>query len=309
MHVVGLDVGGTKIAGGVVEFPGGGVRWLRAIPTRPSRSGQAVLDDALSLARELMAEAEQSGGPVSGIGVGVAETVDPAGNITSDQTIGWRGMPVQQAFRSLAPALVESDVRAAAFGEATFGAGQPYRLFLYITVGTGISYSKVQDGRPFAGARGNALVFASAPLTTRCTACGTVLRPVLEEFASGPALVARYNERAQNAAAAGQDVTGRAAAGDALATEIVRTAAEALGVSVAWLINSLDPEAVVVGGGLGVAGGLYWDRFVASTRAHIWAENARDLPVTKALLGADAGVVGAAAAWAASCAGRSSQGV
>src|SRR5206468_8561396 len=105
--------------------------------------------------------------------------------------LDWQGVPVRESFARLAPALVEADVRAAALAEALFGAGQPFRLFVYVTVGTGISCCLVQDGRPYAGGHGNALIFASSPLTTTCTQCGTILKPVLEEFASGPAPVRR----------------------------------------------------------------------------------------------------------------------
>jgi glucokinase len=80
-----------------------------------------------------------------------------------------------------------------------------------------------------------------------------------------------------------------------VAIRVVETAGEALGVSVGWLVNVLDPEAVIVGGGLGLAGGLYWESFISSTRAHIWAEAARNLPVLPAALGAEAGLIGAAA--------------
>ena len=93
----------------------------------------------------------------------------------------------------------------------------------------------------------------------------------------------------------GEDVTAAAARGDEAAVRVVRSAGEALGNSVAFLINVMDPEAIVVGGGLGSSGGLYWDSFVASTRAHIWAENSRGLPIHPAAMGADSGLIGAAA--------------
>jgi glucokinase len=79
-----------------------------------------------------------------------------------------------------------------------------------------------------------------------------------------------------------------------VAARVVRDAAEALGGGVGWLANVLDPEAVIVGGGLGLAGGLYWDAFVDSVRRHVWAEATRDLPIVRAELGTDAGVIGAA---------------
>ena len=292
---IGLDVGGTKIAAGLVAHPSGSVLSRRTIPTLPQRGGKAVLCDTLALAEGMMEEAGKRNLDLLGIGVGVPELVDPEGKITSSHSLDWQGMSVQREFFRLAPAIVESDVRAGALAEAMYGAGREYRLFVYVTVGTGISSTLVQDGLPFAGARGNALIMASSPFTTECSSCGTVLNPVLEEFASGPALVARYNCCASRAAERGEEVTSAAEEGDASAAKVVKSAGEALGNSVGFLVNILDPNAIVVGGGLGSAGGLYWDSFVTSTRAHIWAENSRALPIVRAAMGADSGMIGAAA--------------
>lgn len=310
---IGLDVGGTKIAGGLVKRSNGRVLVKRVIPTLPERGRVVVLADIMALAQDLITKAGQIGLSVQGIGLGLAELVDLEGNVTSEHTFAWRGVPVRVTLAQLAPAIVESDVRAAALAEAKFGAGQAYRLFVYVTVGTGISCCLVQDGRPYAGARGNALSFASSPLTTTCTTCGTVLKPIPEEIASGPGLVAGYNR--QLAAAlesgsqpesptvkpvlSGEDVLAAVTAGDVIARKVVAQAGETLGTSVGWLVNVLDPEAIIVGGGLGLAGGLYWERFVASTREHIWSGTHRDLPISPAALGTDAGLIGAAATiWA-----------
>ncbi len=292
---IGLDVGGTKIAAGLVAHPSGAVTARRTLPTMPQRGGEAVLSDTLAIAEGLLEEAGRRNLEVLGIGVGVPELVDPAGNVTSSHSLAWRALSVQREFSRLAPAIVESDVRAGALAEAMFGAGLGYRLFVYVTVGTGISSTLVQDGLPFAGARGNALIMASSPFTTECSTCGTVLNPVLEEFASGPALVARYNRHASRSAEQGEDVTAAAEEGDDAAIKVVTSAGEALGNSVAFLVNVMDPEAIVVGGGLGTAGGLFWDSFVAGTRDHIWAENSRRLPIMAAAMGVDSGLVGAAA--------------
>lgn len=292
VYAIGLDVGGTKIAGGLVEFPVGRILIKQTIPTQPQRGGEAVLGDALNLAGALLTQAAQMGSVVSGIGLGVCELVDLQGNLTSGHTVAWRGLPIREALARLAPAVVESDVRAHALAEAMFGAGQDFKSFVYITVGTGISSCLVLEGRPYPGARGNALILASSPLTTLCPVCGAVTEQILEEYASGPALAARY----QRGATTGQAVLAAVATGDSAAIEIVQTAGAALGNSVGWLVNVLDPEAVIVGGGLGLAGGLYWDSFIASTRAHIWSDATRELPIRPAALGADAGLIGAAAA-------------
>ena len=295
-YAIGLDVGGTKIAAGIVALDSGTILERRTISTQPERGGAAVLDDVLALAQTLYTSAEAHGVQVAGVGVGVAELVDRAGMVTSSHSIAWPGLPVRERLAQVAPAEVEADVRAHALAEARYGAGRPYRLFVFVTVGTGISCCLVQDGLPYAGAHGNALVLASSPLTTACTTCGTLLRPVLEEFASGPALVSRYNQAIGGRATRAEDVIAAADQGNSAAIDIVFTAGAALGVSVGWLVNVLDPAAVIVGGGLGLAGGLYWESFVAATREHIWAAGSRDLPILMAELGPDAGLIGAAAA-------------
>ena len=189
LYAVGLDVGGTKVAGGLVRFPAGAVVARRRIPTRAGRDAEGVLADAIAMARDL-SSGVPPGGRFAGVGVGVPELVDLAGRLTSAATIDWRGIPLADKFSQVGPVWVEADVRAAALAEARFGAGRLYRLFAYVSVGTGISHTLVQDGRPYAGARGNALVLASGPTSVRCSECGTWSRTVLEEVASGPALAA-----------------------------------------------------------------------------------------------------------------------
>lgn len=299
LGAIGLDIGGTKIAAGVVLWPSGEILQRKILPTRPTRGGQAVLKDSLDLARQLYDWARMEGIEVAGIGAGVAELVDCDGNVTSSCTIHWRGVPVQARLSEIAPAQVESDVRAAAVAEGMFGAGRGRRLFAYVTVGTGISSCLVQDGRPFKGAKGNAITLSSSPLSTVCTHCGAKLRPVLEEFASGPAIAKRFaqatKEQNRECAESCEEVFRAASNGDKAATDILTSAGEALGVSVAFLVNVLDPEMVVVGGGLGMAGGLYWEAFQRSCREHIFSDDSRALPIVPAKLGTDAGLVGAGA--------------
>ncbi len=96
----------------------------RTLPTLPQRGGEAVLKDSLALAEDLMGEAERRNQELLGIGVGVPELVDPEGNITSSHSLAWQGRSVQREFSRLAPAIVESDVRAGALAEAMYGAGR-----------------------------------------------------------------------------------------------------------------------------------------------------------------------------------------
>lgn len=295
---IGLDIGGTKIAGGVVDRKTGAIVIRTTVPTAAQRGGEAVLGTCLILAQELASQARNQDIKVAGIGVGLCELINPAGQITSAYNFDWRGLPVQQRFAAIAPTRLDADVRVAALAEARYGAGRLYRNFVYVTVGTGISSTTVLDGRPFAGARGNALVLASMPLSTVCPNCGTQIDEVLEEFASGPALIRRYNEQSAQPVATGPQLFAAAGAGDPLAVAVIESAGTALGNSVAFLCNVVDPEAVIVGGGLGLAGGPYWASFVNATRAHIYADETRQLPILPAALGVDAGVIGAATLFA-----------
>jgi len=291
-----VDVGGTKIAAGLVAFPRGQVLARRQIPTRPTRGGKPVLADVLGLCGEMIAVARGLNQHVVRIGLGVCELVDLDGNVVSENCIAWKGMPVRERLARLAPAVIEADVRAAALAEAHFGAGQGIRQLLYVTVGTGISCCLMLDGKPFTGAHGATGTLASSPLNGLCQQCGKVDQRTLEEIASGPALVARFNARRVGAARSGHDVLAAVAAGDSAAIEVVRSAGDALGSTVGLMANVLDPAAVIVGGGLGLSEGLFWDSFTESTRRHIWFAPCRDIPLLRAATGLDSGVIGAAAA-------------
>lgn len=286
------------MAGGVVEFPGGQVLHSRVIPTEPLRGGELVLQSALALAAELIEQARAARHPVLALGVDVCELVDLRGNITSDKTIKWIGTDVRGRFSRLLPTVVEADIRAAAFAESYFGAGRPYRLFVYVSVGTGISYSLVQDSKPYAGARGNAMLFANTPLTMMSGEPGAPSAPQLEDLASGPGLVALYNRDNKHQLTRAEEIFSAADQGNPKAVQVLEQGGELLGRGVGFLINVLDPEAVIVGGGLGLTGGIYWREFVTSARRLVWSDTNRDIPILPAALGPDSAMIGAAAvAW------------
>lgn len=271
---------------------------LRATaPTAAARGGQAVLQDARALAHKLAADAAAGGRQVAGLGIGVCELVDPQGKVTSRYTVDWQDVPLAAAFRGAFPAefpavVVEADVRAHAWAEARVGAGRGLDSFVFVSVGSGISCCLVQDGWPFAGARGNALVLATMPLTVFDPE-GRRIEFALEPFASGIGMVERY-ARCQPGAGRVEEIVAAAEQGDAAAAGVLRSGGEALGSALAWLVNVLDPAALIVGGGLGLAGGLYWESALANFRTHIFAENSREVAVLWSACGSDAGVIGAA---------------
>lgn len=299
--VIGIDIGGTKIGAGVLGLPGGERGLTRVVPTRAERGGRAVLDDVAQLARELAGESGRSMGVVSAIGLGVCELVDCDGQLASANCIQWLGLPVREELSAIAPTVIEADVRAAAVAESWLGAGRCFQNFLYVTVGTGISCCLMLDGQPYLGARGLTGTMASSPLVVPCERCGHVNRRTLEEMASGRGLVGAFRA-AGGTSESGQDVLRAAHTGDPMARRIVMSASEALESQVGLLVNTLDPEAVVIGGGLGLSEGCYWDHFIVSIRRHIWSGRQRELPILRAQTGVDAGWIGAAV-----CAARRAQ--
>jgi len=291
---IGVDVGGTKIAAGLVRFPEAKIYGREIIPTQPERGSDKVLMDvhALILRQYDCASLHQC--KPLGVGIGVPELVDLEGRITSATTVDWRHVAAAH-FAPRGPVTIDADIRAAALGEALFGAGNRYRLFLYVNVGTGISCCLVQDGKPFRGTRGNALVLGSGPDVALCAECESMTESVLEDYASGPGIVRRYlalidDENVKQA----KEILANADAHDPVAVRVVTQAATALGNRVGLLSNVLDPEAVIIGGGLGLAGGTYWQFLQDAARSAIWDANTRRLPIINATFGADAGLVGAA---------------
>ncbi len=256
MRVLGIDVGGTKLAAGIVDVATGEVSERRVWPTGPERGADAVLADLVRCAAELTPDR---------IGLGVCELVDLAGRTTSAYTIDWRDRHLADAFA--VPCTVESDVRAAALAEARFGAGRGRTSFLYVTISTGISHCLVIDGRPWAGARGNAIVTGNPPA---------------ELLASGRGL---------------QEAAGRASARDVLwdpaCEPIVQRAASELAGALAAVVDAVDPEAIVLGGGLGLERG-YSGLWEPEMRRRLFSRDTAKLDIVEAELGADAGIVGAA---------------
>jgi glucokinase len=257
MLCVGIDVGATKVAAGVFDTTGRGVLERRRVAT--ARDGREVLRDCVRLAEALHRP------DVERLGVAVCELVRPDGTIASAATIDWTELDVGAAFSHLAPTVVESDVRAAALAEARLGAGRDRESMLFVNVGSGISHTLVVEGRPLAGARGNAIITGAPPV---------------ERWSSGLAL-------AGSGGASTEEVLA-----DPASADVVAEAATRLGQTLAVLVNALDPSVVVMGGGLGSVG-RYRAMVVEVTRSLIYAEETRGLDIVPAALGPDAALVGA----------------
>lgn len=289
---LGIDIGGTKIAAGLVDVSTGEIMVQDRAPTAYERGAGPILDDTKSLSTKLLGVASDRGLSVRGIGLGICEIVDQQGKITSHALADWQSVSFDDVANRL-PINLVSDVRAAALAELRFGAARGVSHALYISIGSGISSCIIMDGKPYAGAHGAALVLASARAPSSSLSCGEANATSLEDIASGFGIERTYDPRRRFDA---RTILARAQEGDARARAIVDAAARSAGEAIGTLSNCTDPELIVIGGGLGTAGGLYLASLTEAIGRARWSGMMGQMRIEPAALGADAGLVGAAIA-------------
>jgi glucokinase len=312
--VAGLDLGGTKLLGLIADEHGTIYGRLRK-PTA-AFGNDAVRDTILDILYELLQLAGEKGSSLEGIAIGAPGYVDTASGVVVEATnLGVRSLRlseyIEQTFAL--PTVVLHDAKAAALGETYFGAGSGSSHLAFLNLGTGIAVGLVLGGQIYQGAAGRAGELGHVVMRRDGPLCACGQRGCLEALAAGPALArdARAAIRSGRPSMILQLVDGTieritaesiAAAArqhDGLALEIVSTAANYLGLAVAGVVNVLDLERVVVGGGLAQMGSLLLDRLASATAAYILDEYKDKLTIVPSALGSDAGALGAVAAFSA----------
>jgi glucokinase len=301
---LGIDIGGTKMATGLVDDAGSVMGYVEVgTPAGDAERIFAVLQGAIG---RTLAHGSVGGRPAQ-IGVGCGGPMEyPAGRVSPLNIPGWRDFPLRDRLVAAygCPVVVDNDAKAFALGEYWLGAGRGARHLLGIVVSTGVGGGIVVDGSLLHGAHGNAGHIGHvivAPSGPRC-ACGA--RGCLEAVASGPSIV-RAARRALSrgpASCLGQErdlttaaIATGAAQGDALAAALFRRAGRALGRAIAGAAALLDLDRVVVGGGVSQVGPLLFEPLQAELRRSARLSFTRDLSVVPAGLARQAGVIGAAA--------------
>jgi len=291
--VLGIDVGGTNIRAGLFNPKDGSLHCVRAARTEAMAGARHSLMRVADLAGKVVEQGRAAGFIAHRVGIGVPELVGVNRRIESQCSLHWRADQVRKSLAAHGDVTIASDVLAASLAEARLGAGQGHRVFLYVTVGTGISCALVIDGKPFTGAHGHAISFATGATAAATGARSTDALVPLEALASGPGIL----RRAQAQGLTEPDaiaICQTALKGPGPAREIVDAAATELAVHVAILANALDPTLVVLGGGLGCSPGRYWSTFRAALPRYTWGPHMPQLRVCRARLGTRAGMIGAA---------------
>lgn len=304
MYLVGIDLGGTKIAASLAGEDGG-LLATRQCPTPPGSDFAPVLGACVRLVEALFREAGLPQAQLGAVGLSCPGPLDlRAGRIIQVATAGWQDVPVRQLFQQAlgVPVYLENDANAAAYAEAVAGAGRGCASVVYFTVSTGVGGGIVLDGKVLDGAHGFAAELGHITVDPRGPACPCGSRGCVQLYSSGTSIA----RRARQALAAGarscleqaSQVDARAVengvrAGDPLCREIWQDAMYRLGTAAGILNQVLDPDLFVFGGGVSNAWDLMEAPILEGARAYSYAKNAHLIRVAKASLGSLAGTTGA----------------
>lgn len=307
-YTIGIDVGGTKVLGGVVNSSGEIL--VDARRDTPREGGQALTDAIAEVARELMGKYS-----VGSVGISAAGFVssDRKTILATPNIAGWNGVDLDAQLTDLigVPVVIENDANAAAWGEAIFGAGRGHDNLLIVTVGTGIGGGIVLNGNLHRGGFGIAAEIGHMRVVPEGHLCGCGVRGCLEQYASGSALMRHAREAisatpelARNLLSlgngtvdglTGKHITEAAQAGDAVALAAFNTTAHYLGAGIASLSVILDPTRIVIGGGVVAAGEILLEPTRQSLIRHMPFAGKHPYPdIVPAQLGNQAGLVGVA---------------
>jgi glucokinase len=305
---IGIDVGGTKVLGGVVDESGKVL--TTASKDTPRQGGSALTQTIADVAKELLAQHS-----VSSVGVSAAGFVssDRKTMLATPNIADWNGVDLDGQLTKLIglPVVIENDANAAAWGEAKFGAGKNQDHMMMLTVGTGIGGGIVVNGALYRGAYGIAAEFGHMRVVPDGHICGCGARGCFEQYASGNALL-RHAREAINASPevarnllsrgdgtvaglTGQAITEAARDGDPVALAAFNTTGQWLGAGIASLSVLLDPACVVIGGGVIDAGEILLKPTRESLERNMPFAGKHPYPkIIAAQLGNEAGLVGVA---------------
>ena len=313
MYRIGIDLGGTGIAVGVVDESGS----LAASASSPTRAGlgpEQVLDDVAQCVMNGLNFAGIDLAECAGIGIGAPGNCDSdRGIVRNAPNLGWVNVPVCEMLRQrlTLPVFLANDADCAALGEAVCGAAKGHADALLITLGTGVGGGYISGGKLCSGDRGLGGEFGHMCIAMDGAPCSCGQRGCWEAYASAAALVRQAEEAARqhpdSALCAAAPIDGRAvyaaaAAGDAAAKAVTAKYAEYVGVGLVNLINTLYPEIVLLGGGISGAGDALLEPVRAYVRDHFFLRDPALLPeIRLAALGSGAGMFGAAALVKGNC--------
>jgi glucokinase len=318
--IVGIDLGGTNIAGGVMPTDGTREIAMRMIPTLAQDGAGSVVDRIVRMIEDVIEQTQAETGAdrsdFLGVGIGSPGPLDRArGVVIVTPNLGWRDFPLRDevASRVNLPATLDNDANCATLGEFWCGAAKGGRNVVGLTIGTGIGGGLILDGKLYHGASDAAGEIGHTTIDSNGRRCKCGNYGCLEAYASGPAIAERARELLQVehdsvlheltegdvSRITAATVYEAAKRGDPVALEVVRDTAGFLGVGLSALINVFNPDTVVVAGGVTQAGDLLFDPLRAEIKRRAFKPAVDACRIVPGALPLSAGVVGAVATFKA----------
>jgi len=313
-HVIGVDIGGTKVAAGLVNATGEITHQTRTpMVANDAVAGLAAVIASIDSVRAAAKLDSESDPPITGIGICAPGPLDPrAGVVINPPNLpGWRNFPlaaeISKTYRL--PVRLDNDGNAAALAEALWGAGRDYRNVFCATIGTGIGSGIVFDRHIYHGRTGSAAEGGHMTIDYRGPRCGCGKLGCIEVLASGPAIARRASEKI----AAGRpsailelaggridritsEMVGRAyAAGDLLAKEVLQETALVLTAWLGNIVDLLEPDVMIIGGGAASMLRPFFKEIENQLPSWCVNSHCQEIPLVSAHYGADAGIAGGAA--------------
>ncbi len=301
-YIVGVDFGGTKMRAGVVPFDDPDrVLWSAFAPTVRDDPEQGVhalerlVLDVLKRSGQSADRANVEEGLLAAVGVGAPGPFDEK----KQEFVAFANLPAWTGFHLGArmsedlkvPVALGNDANVAALGEQRAGAGKGMKDVIFVTLGTGVGGAVIINGRLHAGATGKAGEFGHVVVDPQGHPCGCGKHGCVETFSSGPAIAREYGAPTPQA-------FERAAAGEEKAIQVLKRAGEALGTGLASAVMAVDPEAIIVGGGLASGNSEAFGIYLEAAQEALWQRvrlpGYSPVPFVKGTLGDDAGILGAA---------------
>ncbi len=306
---IGIDVGGTNVKIALVD-ENGKIIYSNSVPTYAQMGYEYTVNNIKQAIKDLMKETNTQSTDIQGIGFDFPGQVDCKTGVVklAPNIPGWVNVPIAQMIEEEfnIPTRIDNDVRCAALGEMKFGAGRGCENFICITVGTGIGSGLVVNGKLVRGAANAAGEIGHIKLQMKDgPICGCGDTGCLEAFASGPSIVAmaqeylkggkstKFREMAADGEITPYIVAKAAEAGDPVARRIFAIVGEYIGLGLTSVINLLNPERVIIGGGVAEAGELLLEPIRKTIKERAMVVAGQSVEIVPAELGNSAGVIGA----------------
>ena len=271
MKTIGVDIGGTKTAIGIIDYQTGKISKKLIFPSKSFKNDSKNLNFIIEKTLVL-----SNANRINHIGIGVPELINNKGVIKGNYNFNWSNINLATYFPKNIKVLVDSDVRCHLRAEKYFGVARNYKNFAYINIGTGLSYAQFKENDIYSGANGYAIHFASSKISLYDWKKNKKISLIPEDYYSGKELVKILNIKNTQKK-----------------NRIMKNVAESLATIIGSLINTIDPAKIVLGGGVVIHNAYFTKILISNIRKYILADEVKKINIVTSKLKDNTGLLGA----------------